>query len=74
LVDYTKQIAYINGPKGEADLPTGFVAKMVDSRSSDGPSGTKVREALKAKDRHTFERLMPKELHKYYDEFEKYIK
>lgn len=74
LVDYTKQIAYINGPKGAADLPTGFVAKMVDSRASDGPSGTKVRQALQDGDQLSFNRMMPKELHKYYKDFEKYIK
>lgn len=74
LTDYNKQIEYIKGPKGKNDLPGGFVAKMVDSRSSDGPSGTRVREALAKDDRHMFEKLMPRELHKYYEDFRKYVK
>jgi citrate lyase synthetase len=47
---------------------------LVDTREGDGPSGTKVRQALKDDDRAAFNDLMPKELHKYYDELKKYIK
>lgn len=73
LTDYTRQIAYITGPKTDTIVDPGFTVKMVDARDGDGPSGTKVREYLQAGDKSGFEEMMPKELWKYYDELRKYI-
>ena len=74
LRDYTAQVAYITSPRTDTVVDPGFTVKMVDAREGDGPSGTKVREALRNGDQKAFDMLMPKELHKYYDELRKYIK
>lgn len=74
MKDYERQVAYITGPKTDTPVDPNFAVKMVDARESDGPSGTKVREALRNDDEKAFNELMPKELHKYYKELQKYIK
>lgn len=74
LTDYNRQVAYITGPKTDTPVDPGFTVKMVDERTEGGPSGTKVRQALADDDQKTFDALMPKELHKYYKELQKYIK
>ena len=74
LTDYNRQVAYITGPKTDTPVDPGFTVKMVDARDSDGPSGTKVRESLKADNQKEFDNQMPKELHKYFGELKKYIK
>ena len=71
---YLPQIAYITGPKTDTPVDPSFSLKMVDAREGDGPSGTKVRQALRDNDKASFDRIMPKELHKYYEELRKYIK
>ena len=71
---YLPQIAYITGPKTDTPVDPSFNVKMVDAREGDGPSGTKVRQALRDNDKASFDRIMPKELHKYYEELRKYIK
>ncbi len=71
---YEPQIKYIKGPTTDTPVSPDFELKMVDARAEGGPSGTKVRNALKDGDRDKFESMMPKELHKYFDKLEKYIK
>lgn len=73
LRDYTTQVAYITSPRTDTVVDPSFTVKMVDAREGDGPSGTRVREALRNNDEATFNMLMPKELHKYYKEMQKYI-
>jgi cytidyltransferase-like protein len=74
MKDYERQVAYITGPKTDTPVDPSFAVKMVDAREGDGPSGTKVRQALKDDDQAAFDALMPKELHKYYKELQKYVK
>jgi cytidyltransferase-like protein len=74
MKDYQRQVEYITGPKTDTPVDPSFSVKLVDTREGDGPSGTKVRQALKDDDRAAFNDLMPKELHKYFDELKKYIK
>jgi hypothetical protein len=74
MKDYQRQVEYITGPKTDTPVDPSFSVKLVDTREGDGPSGTKVRQALRDDDRAAFNDLMPKELHKYYDELKKYIK
>lgn len=74
LSDYNRQVAYITGPKTDTPVDPSFTVKMVDARDSDGPSGTKVRESIKSDNQKEFDKQMPKELHKYFDELKKYIK
>jgi len=74
LTDYTRQVAYITSPKTDVQVSPEFTVKMVDARASDGPSGTKVREAITTGDQATFDKMMPKELHKYWEELQKYTK
>lgn len=70
---YEPQIKYIKGPKTDTPVDPSFELKMVDARAEGGPSGTKVRQALRDNDKESFEALMPKELHKYFDKLKKYI-
>jgi cytidyltransferase-like protein len=72
--DYNKQVAYMNKPNSEIKLDPNFTVKMVDDRGADGPSGTRVRQAIRDKNQGEFDKLMPNELHKYYSDFEKYVK
>lgn len=74
FAEYGKQVAYITGPKSDTPVDPSFTVKMVDSRDGDGPSGTKVREAIAAGDENTYKKMMPKELWKYFKELQKYIK
>jgi cytidyltransferase-like protein len=74
MKDYERQVEYIKGPKTDTPVDPAFSLKLVDTREGDGPSGTKVRQALRDDDKKAFESLMPKELWKYYEEMRKYIK
>ena len=74
MKDYERQIDYIKGPKTDTPVSPDFSLKLADERIGDGPSGTKVRQALRDDDKAAFMKLMPKELHKYYDELKKYVK
>ena len=73
MKDYQNQVKYITGPKSDTPVSPDFEVRLVDTRDGDGPSGTKVRQALKDDDRAVFNSLMPAELHKYYEEMKKYI-
>jgi predicted nucleotidyltransferase len=44
------------------------------SRDEDGPSGTKVRETIKAGDEKEFQKLVPKSVWPFYEELKTYIK
>ena len=72
LNDYTRQVAYITSPKTDVEVSPEFTVKMVDARDGDGPSGTKVREAITTGNQATFDKMMPRELHKYWEELQKY--
>jgi cytidyltransferase-like protein len=74
MKDYLRQVDYITSPKTDTIVDPSFTVKMVDAREGDGPSGTKVRQALKDDNQEAFNALMPKELHKYYKELQKYVK
>jgi cytidyltransferase-like protein len=73
MKDYQNQVKYITGPKSDTPVYPNFEVRLVDTRDGDGPSGTKVRQALKDDDRAVFNSLMPAELHKYYEELKKYL-
>jgi|TARA_B110000908_G_scaffold169862_1_gene227929 hypothetical protein len=73
LKSYEPQIKYMKGPKTDTVVDPSFELKMVNSRTEDEVSGTAVRQALKDDDKDTFESMMPKELHKYFDKLKKYI-
>ena len=72
--DYLKQVAYMSKPTSEVKIDPDFEVKMVDARSDGGPSGTRVRQALKDNDQKEFDELMPRELHKFYADMKKYTK
>lgn len=74
LKDYERQVDYIKGPKTDTPVDPSFSVKMVDAREGDGPSGTKVRQAIRDNDEKRYQELVPKELYKYYNELKKYIK
>jgi cytidyltransferase-like protein len=74
LKSYEPQIKYLNSEKSDVPVSQTFRLEMVDERIPDGPSGTKVREAIANGDQETFEKYMPKSLHKYFGELQKYIK
>jgi len=73
MKDYQKQIEYINSDRSDTRVDPSFAVNLVDIRAAQGPSGEKVRQALKDGDRFTFDSLMPKELHKHYDEMKNQI-
>ena len=58
FADYLRQTNYINSPKTDTIVEPEFSVKMVDAREGDGPSGTKVRQALKDNDKSAFDELM----------------
>jgi|LakMenE01Jun11ns_1017448.scaffolds.fasta_scaffold9943446_4 cytidyltransferase-like protein len=73
LRDYERQVEYLTSPK--SDVPVNkFSVIMVDERRADGPSGTKVREALMNDDKEAFEKATPRSLHPFYKELQKYLK
>ena len=70
---YEPQIKYINSEKSDVKTIQPFELKMVDVRLPDGPSGTKVREAIAAGDEDAFKRMTPSSIHRYYKELKKYL-
>lgn len=74
LKSYVPQIKYLNSEKSDVPVSQEFQLEMVDERIPDGPSGTKVREAIASGDKESFEKYMPKSLHKFFPELEKYMK
>ena len=73
LKSYEPQVKYMKSDKTDTVVDPSFELKMVDSRAEGGPSGTKVRQSLKDGDKETFESMMPKELHGYFDKLSKHI-
>jgi hypothetical protein len=71
--DYTHQIKYINSERSDVPVSEPFRLEMVDQRAPEGPSGTRVREAIKADDEKLFRQLTPKSIHRFYGEMKKYI-
>ena len=74
LKSYEPQIKYLNSEKSDVPVSQEFQLEMVDERVPDGPSGTKVREAIANGDKESFEKYMPKSLHKFFPELKKYMK
>ena len=70
---YEPQIIYINSEKSDVHVIQPFELKMVDVRLADGPSGTKVREAIIAGNKEEFEKLTPKSIHDFYNDLKKYL-
>lgn len=71
---YEPQIKYLNSEKSDVPVAEPFKLEMVDERIPNGPSGTKVREALMNDDEQSFKDMVPKSLHKFYKELSKEIK
>jgi len=70
---YQPQVNYITSDKTDTEVLPNFKMELVDVREEDGPSGTKVREALKNGDEAAFKEMVPSYLHKYYKELKKYV-
>ncbi len=70
---YQPQVKYITSDKTDTEVLPNFKMELVDVREEDGPSGTKVREALKNGDEAAFKEMVPSYLHKYYKELKKYV-
>jgi hypothetical protein len=71
--DYKRQVDYLTSPKSDVKVDE-FELKSVMSRDEDGPSGTKVREAIKDKTQKDFEKLVPKSVWPFYEELKSYLK
>lgn len=70
---YEPQIKYINSERSDVPVSEPFRLEMVDERAPGGPSGTKVRAAIKDGDEDLFKQLTPKSLHKFYKELKKQL-
>ena len=73
LKAYEPQVKYINSEKSDVPVSEPFKLEMVDERGEGGPSGTKVREAIKNDDEATFKKMTPESMHEYYDELKKQL-
>jgi glycerol-3-phosphate cytidylyltransferase-like family protein len=62
--DYKKQIEKYGD---DWDIEDIGVSGVKGERLADGASATKVRDAIRKDDKKTFQKYMPKELHKYWD-------
>jgi len=71
---YEPQIKYLNSEKSDVEISEPFKLEVCDVRAEGGPSGTKVREAIIADDKDTFEKMTPKSVHPFYNELKKYLK
>lgn len=70
---YIPQLNYLNSEKSDVPVTEPFGLKVVDARTPEGASGTKVREAIINDDQKTFEEMTPKSIHKFYNELKKYL-
>jgi cytidyltransferase-like protein len=73
LKAYEPQIKYINSDRTDVPVSEPFRLEMCDERAPGGPSGTRVREAIKAGDQKLFEEMTPKSIHKFFKELKKQI-
>ncbi len=71
LKAYEPQIKYLNSEKSDVPVSEPFRLEVCDERAPGGPSGTKVREAIMADDKKTFEAMTPKSVHPFYNELKK---
>jgi len=71
LKAYEPQIKYLNSEKSDVPVSEPFRLEICDERAPGGPSGTKVREAIVADDKKTFEMMTPKSVHPFYNELKK---
>ena len=67
LKDYQRQVNYLTSEKSDVKVDV-FEIAMVDERTDNKYSGTKVREALKNDHFDEFKSMTPKSIHKFYDE------
>lgn len=70
---YLPQLNYLNSEKSDVLVTEPFGLKVVDVRTSEGASGTKVREAISSGNQSEFERMTPKSIHKFWNELKKYL-
>jgi len=70
---YTPQIKYIKSDRTDTIVSPDFELQMVDARAPGGPSGTKTRNAITSGDEAAFKEMVPKYLHKYFNELKKYL-
>jgi len=73
IKSYESQVKYLNSDKSDVPMNQQFKLEMVDERIVDGPSGTKVREAIQNNDYELFKTLVPKSVHKFYNDLKKYL-
>jgi cytidyltransferase-like protein len=74
LKSYEPQIKYLNSERSDVPVSQEFRLEMVDERIPNGPSGTKVREAIASGDFESFKTMTTKSLHKFFGELEKQMK
>jgi cytidyltransferase-like protein len=70
---YEPQLKYLNSDKSDVPVSEPFRMEMVDERAPNGPSGTRVREAIISGEQKLFEEMTPKSIHKYYNQLKKYL-
>ena len=70
---YEHQIKYLNSDKSDVPVSEPFRIEIVDERSPSGPSGTRVRDAIKEGNKKLFEEYTPKSVHSFYDDLKKYL-
>lgn len=70
--DYKRQVDYLLSPKSDVKVNE-FAIESVMSRDADGPSGAKVRLALKTGSEKDFQKLVPKSIWSFYGELKTYI-
>lgn len=70
LADYERQVAYLTSPKSDVKVDR-FSVAMVDERVSDGPSGTRVRQAIIDDNQDLFRKLTPRGIHPFYSQMYK---
>lgn len=70
---YIPQLNYLNSEKSDVPISEPFELKVVDVRIKNGPSGTKVRNAIIDRDIDQFEKMTPKSIHKYWYLLTKYL-
>jgi hypothetical protein len=68
---YEPQIKYLNSDRSDVPVSEPFRLEMCDERAPGGPSGTRVREAIRNGDQKLFEEMTPKSVHKFYKDLKK---
>lgn len=70
---YEPQIKYLNSDRSDVPVSEPFRLEMVDERIPNGPSGTKVREAIVDGNEAEFKKMTPNGVHPFYKELKKHL-